>query len=273
MDNDDTQITPDPAEISPETGAQEPAENPASDPASAPTPPDPPPAPSPEDRVREAELRAAKLEGQLEALKAKEAPAAPAAPAEPADPEPDPNDFEKYPYGAADEAYIKAVRAWDRREALREFQKQTAAEREAAAIAERQRVAGETFRAAFEKLSAEDRAAVSNSDVKIHPVLGNAAVEAGETGAQLLAHLARNPAELARLNEAASTSPTAALRELGKIEAKIAAEPLANRQSKAPAPIKTVGNNGGNGPEDPNVMDYETYRKWRANGGGRSSAA
>lgn len=77
-----------------------------------------------------------------------------------------------------------------------------------------------------------------------------AAMEESDTPGDLAYHLSANPAEMQRLN---ALSPVAAAREIGKLEAKLAAgsgQPAKPKVSKAPPPISPVGTAKGNGPKN-----------------------
>lgn len=91
-----------------------------------------------------------------------------------------------------------------------------------------------------------------------------------ETGAELLYHLAAHPEEATRLSK---LTPTAALRELGKIEAGLIKPAQPAREvkpavSNAPPPIRTVAPRAAAGStRDPEKMDFLQYREWRKKNG------
>lgn len=93
-----------------------------------------------------------------------------------------------------------------------------------------------------------------------------------EDGAELLYHLAANPETAARLSK---LTPSAALRELGKIEASLkpAAPPVKESKpavSAAPPPMKTVTPRAAAGPvRDPDKMTFAQYVEWRRKNGGK----
>jgi hypothetical protein len=81
---------------------------------------------------------------------------------------------------------------------------------------------------------------------------------------QLVTFLAKNPEEAARI---VKLSPARQAAEIGKLEAKLSV--AAVKASSAPAPIKPVGNRGGNTSGDPSRMSMEEYQAFRAKQGAR----
>lgn len=123
-----------------------------------------------------------------------------------------------------------------------------------------------------------------------HEVMSNAQVGiaqhvadelfSGDVDARVATHLARNPDIAEKLN---AMTPTAAAREIGRIEAKLpdAVSPTpaptdeaapetpvtpARRMSNAPPPVKPVSS-GASGKVDPTKMSIEEYTAWRASQG------
>lgn len=84
------------------------------------------------------------------------------------------------------------------------------------------------------------------------------AIMSSELGPDLLYHLGQNPKESARI---ARLPPIAAVRELGKLEAKLSETPT-KRASKAPEPIKPVGNRA-EVEKDPSDMSPKEFAAWR----------
>lgn len=82
---------------------------------------------------------------------------------------------------------------------------------------------------------------------------------------RLMAHLAGNPEEVARINK---LSPARQAAEIGKIEARLS-EVKPVKTSSAPAPIKPVGNRGGAVAVDINNMSMAEYKAFRAKAGAR----
>jgi hypothetical protein len=111
------------------------------------------------------------------------------------------------------------------------------------------------------KASFEDFESVTmRPDVLITEAMIAAATES-DTGHAVLYHLAKNPHESARI---ASLSPIAQVREIGRLEAKIAS--VQKTPTQAPAPIKPVGgneptNNEPDSSKDPDAwLAYERER-------------
>lgn len=94
------------------------------------------------------------------------------------------------------------------------------------------------------------------ADIVIHAGALEAIADS-DVGPDILNHLADNPKECERI---ASLSPIAAIREIGRIEAKLEAKPEPKKTaSKAPAPI-TPG--GGDSPSDDTPKDTDTIDEW-----------
>lgn len=91
---------------------------------------------------------------------------------------------------------------------------------------------------------------------QVHPAVLDA-VAYSEHGGDILYFLGKNPAEAVRI---ASMNPVHAVRELGKLEAKIAAGSV--QFSDAPPPVGTVGARGASG-ADP-LSDRSTIEAWMA---------
>lgn len=106
-------------------------------------------------------------------------------------------------------------------------------------------------------------AVVGSADVAISPHLSEAILDS-DKGPELVYHLAKNPAEAARLS---ALSPLAAARELGRIEATL--EKPAKAVTKAPAPMKPTAGTGSSATTDPSKMTNEEYRAYRAKQGAR----
>ena len=108
---------------------------------------------------------------------------------------------------------------------------------------------------------------VASSDVVVNNAVRDAILES-DVGPKILYHLAENN-DLAK--KIASLSPNAALREIGKLEARFEAKPETTQttpvvRSKAPAPIQPI--RGGQGKADvPISADGEfhgSYQAWKA---------
>jgi len=193
----------------------------------------PPKKPSVQDRIdeltlarREAERRASDLERRLAEVTQ---PRQPQADAPAADAEPDPADFA---YGEADPAYIRAIARYEGRLAYREeaekHQRETQVRTVEQTWAQRQDAFAKEHPDFFEKINSDDLA--------ITPVMADA-IKTSEDGAAVAYHLATNPDEARRI---AALNPLAQVRELGRLEARLAA-PQAQTPPAEPAPQpKTV---------------------------------
>jgi polyhydroxyalkanoate synthesis regulator phasin len=107
---------------------------------------------------------------------------------------------------------------------------------------------------------------VASSDVVVNDDIRDAILES-DVGPQILYHLAEND-EVAK--KIAGLSPKAALREIGKLEAKFEAKPEVEKpapivKSKAPAPITPIrgGKNTPDVPLDSNGVFFGTAAQWK----------
>lgn len=107
---------------------------------------------------------------------------------------------------------------------------------------------------------------VASSDVVVNDDIRDAILES-DVGPQILYHLAEND-EVAQ--KIAGLSPKAALREIGKLEARFEAKPEVEKpapivKSKAPAPITPIrgGKNTPDVPLDSNGVFFGTAAQWK----------
>jgi hypothetical protein len=162
--------------------------------------------------------------------------------------------------------YAKALAEFSTEKALAERDRQVAQQREQEA---QQRIiqswAQKVQEAKAELPDFDDL--VASSDVVVNNAVRDAILES-DVGPKILYHLAENN-DLAK--KIASLSPNAALREIGKLEAKFEAKPETTQttpvvRSKAPAPIQPI--RGGQGKADvPISADGEfhgSYQAWKA---------
>jgi hypothetical protein len=177
-----------------------------------------------------------------------------------------------------EEEYDKALEEWAGEKAIRDREVAEANERQKAAEAQRAKAWRERQQEVRKAIPDYD-AKIAASAVKVSDHVRDAILES-DVGPQLLYHIADNPDVADRLQKLTATS---ALRELGKIEAKLTGEkPPAKEEpkketkvepaakpstpvaeiSKAPEPITPVRGSGTVDVYDPNVqMDYQ---KWKA---------
>lgn len=150
---------------------------------------------------------------------------------------------------------------------------------EKAAAEERQRVADSFIKrqADFKDATPDYSEVLSNSDVKVSEEIRDAIVES-DVGPQILYHLAKNPDVGESLGK---MSIARALRELGKIEAKLSGDPAPDRAnkpaasvaeiSKTPAPISPLKGTSAIAATKVDTNGnfygtYEEYKKLRAAG-------
>lgn len=147
------------------------------------------------------------------------------------------------------EKYLAAFAKWEARQVYEEMTKaeREKAEKDAQEVRQRQGVEQQQRAIAeqqttLNKLSVEaekkypdfaERVFDTSGDLPISSVVAQAALEAGASGMDVLYYLGTHHEEAQRI---AKLSPTAQLREFGKLEVS-----LAKQQSAAPAPINPVG--------------------------------
>lgn len=159
-------------------------------------------------------------------------------------------------------AYERAQRQYDVRQALAE---QRIADREAQAstrTAQAKREAMEAFNDRLddvrEAIPDADKVLKAAADREVKPHVSELVVDS-EKGALLAYYLAKNPAELAKLN---GMSAIQAAKAVGVLETRLTlAKP--NRTTSAPAPAKPV--TGAAAPSfDPSKASMDDYAAWRA---------
>lgn len=89
-------------------------------------------------------------------------------------------------------------------------------------------------------------------------------IQSSDIGPDLAYYLGSNPKEAARI--AALKSPILQAREIGKIEAKIASEPVLKRTTSAPPPIAPISGRGSGAPSydttDPRAIKNMSTSEW-----------
>ena len=212
-----------------------------------------------EEARKEREAREA-LEARLKELESKVNPAPQAAPAD-VDAEPQPSQFED-----AFE-YAKALAEWSADKALRDRDAAEAKRKQEEAEAAKNREwADRVAKAKAELPDFEDM--VASSDVVVSNEVREAIMES-EVGPQLLYHLAENPEVAESL---AKMSAIKALREIGKLEAKLEkseAKPEVKTvaaKSNAPAPISPIKATSAatDVPVNADGQFHGTYAQWKA---------
>ncbi|MBU6188403.1 MAG: hypothetical protein KGR68_03720 [Betaproteobacteria bacterium] len=170
-------------------------------------------------------------------------------------PAPDPS---KFAAGEYDPEYIRAAARYD----VRVDQARMVAHQRQAQAQHAQAQFGAKVRTIMQDAVAADpavEAIILAPDFPMAAHVVHALTDAENPGA-LLAHLAKNAGEVTRISK---LSPLAAARELGKIEARLSAAPVAPaRPSAAPPPPRPVRGSGV-APPDMSAMTYEQYRALR----------
>jgi hypothetical protein len=188
---------------------------------------------------------------------------------DPKDPEPDAAKFGDYV------EWQKAWNRWDRRQETRQEKAQAAAAEQHNAV----KAKAESWQSRVSEAAAElaDFAEVAqNPDLPVSQVMAEAITDS-EIGPKILYHLGQNPEDAARI---AKLSPVAQVREIGKIEAKLAVdtpeadeetpEPLVKKPlavSKAPAPHRPLaGAAAVSASKQIDTMTQAEYRAYREAG-------
>jgi hypothetical protein len=162
------------------------------------------------------------------------------------------------------ESYIRADAAHVARQEARQAAMEVAHNQESRRTTEVIRARNEKVIQDFERKKEEGRAKYADFDeVTEQPdlMLSNAMVENildSDIGHELAYYLAQNPDDVDRIS---ALSPTAATREMGKLEAKLASLSPAPRKSSAPAPINPLS--GGREPAAGWSSDKASFDQFR----------
>jgi hypothetical protein len=204
-----------------------------------------------------AEQRAADLQRQIDELKGTKSDGA-----KPDGDEPKPEDFKTV--GEYTRALVKyeAKRAGEigQKQAV-QSQQQAHAQEIISQFVQRQD--------AFKAATPDYETVVGESELEVPNIAQQYLVES-EMGPQLAYHLAKNPDEVTRLQK---LSPSRVLAELGKLEVKLEAKPVATATtvassvSKAPAPIQPLEAKSTPVTKDPSQMSFQELRQYRLAGG------
>lgn len=206
------------------------------------------------------ELTRARREAEREAAYWKQVAQGTQSPAQAAPQRPVPENFDKY------DDYIDALTDWKAEQAvakrLEADSTRKVAETRALTFAERQTQA-RTVMPDYDEV-------VGGSDTPIANHVGEVILES-DLGPQLAYHFAKNPDVLLRLN---GMSPTAAAREIGRLEATLSAKPAApaaptKKVSNTPAPAGTLGTQGRATTPALQNLSMEEYMKQRKAQGAR----
>ena len=147
----------------------------------------------------------------------------------------------------SDEAYVDALTDWKLDQRDRVGQQQRAQQQQQTLVKKT-----ESMYAEAEKLDGFDREEFDS--LPLTPVIASALMES-DAPAKMMAFMAANPDEVARI---AAFSPTKQAAEIGKLEAKLSAA----KPSNAPPPIKPIGSRGSASPnlEKASMAEYMEMR-------------
>lgn len=210
-------------------------------------------------RLRETERREAAL---LDRFTAGQPPAtAPQASATTADDDPEPSPDE-YVYGENDLAYVKDLARYEARQEFKALQSQTARQTEA----ERIKSIHAQREAAFKAKAPDfDEVVVAGGQQGKWVCTADMAeaIRTSEAGPEVAYHLAKNPDEAARI---AALSQVAQIREIGKLEAKLAIPapapaPAAKTITSAPEPAPALRGTSGQFKVGPDTSDFSAFEK------------
>lgn len=149
--------------------------------------------------------------------------------------------------------YVEAMADWKLGQRDQQAQQQQQ-EKQAQTLAAKT----ENFYEEAQKIPGFDREAFDELPLTRH--IAEALIDS-EAPAKLMAHMAANPDEVARI---AGLSPARQAAEIGKLETKLASAP---KVSNAPAPIKPIGTRGSATNSDPSKMSMEEYAEYRKKSG------
>lgn len=206
------------------------------------------------------ELTRARREAEREAEYWRQVAQRTQSPAQAASQRPVPENFEKY------DDYIDALTDWKAEQAVAKRME-----------ADNARKVAETRAQTFAERQAQIRAVlpdydevVGGSDTPIANHVGEIILES-DLGPQLAYHFAKNPDALLRLN---NMTPTAAAREIGRLEAVLSVKPAApaaptKKVSNTPAPAGTLSTQGRATTPALQNMSMEEYVKQRKSQGAR----
>lgn len=206
------------------------------------------------------ELTRARREAEREATYWKQVAQGTQSPAQAAPQRPVPENFEKY------DDYIDALTDWKAEAAVAKRMEadstRKVAETRAQTFAERQTQA-RTAMPDYDEV-------VGGSDTPIANHVGEVILES-DLGPQLAYHFAKNPDVLQRLN---GMNPTAAAREIGRLEATLSAKPATpaaptKKVSNTPAPAGTLGTQGRATTPALGNLSMDEYMKQRKSQGAR----
>mgnify|MGYP001563857778 CR=1 FL=1 len=200
-------------------------------------------------RQREAERKAAYLEGQLEALKKPVAPEGVVAG------KPTAEKFASY------DEYIEAVSDWNARKAYHEehtkFMQAQEAEKTKAAESTRKQKFSEQMDKARTRHEDFDDVTLLNPDLKMTAAMLET-IEESDHGADVAYYLGKNPSEAARISQ---LPPLSAAKEIGKLEMKFSSPAVVpvKRVTSAAPPVGTVGGNVASTVDTSKMSDSEWY--------------
>ena len=203
-----------------------------------------------ERRAREmAEAELIRLREQVEGKKPEQQPGPQAG-------KPKPDDFKSY------EDYLEALADFKAGEKLAKERQDTQAAMEREHRAKEKATFQDRTEKARTKYADFDDVVFGGEAVPVTQPMMDAIFDS-EHGPDIAYHLGKHPDDAKRI---AGLSPVAAIREIGKIEARFlqgAMPPEQKRTSKAPEPITPVGGAGASD-KDPAKMTMAEYERWRA---------
>lgn len=155
--------------------------------------------------------------------------------------------------------YLEALADWKVESRLAEERQKQSEREQAREAARRQSLLRERIEKASERY--EDFYESARADVNVSAAVADAITDS-ELGADLIYFLGKNPEEARRLN---ALNPVAAVREVGRLEARIqeANKPKPKPISNAPDPVKPLGGKEvvSKRPEEMSMSEYIAWRR------------
>ncbi|MEY4429661.1 MAG: Rhodoferax phage [Pseudomonadota bacterium] len=181
------------------------------------------------------ELTRARREAEREAAYWRQVAQGTQSPAQAAPQRPVPENFEKY------DEYIDALTDWKAEQAVAKRMEADSTRK----VAETRAQTFQERQAQFRQQAPDYDEVVASSDAPLSNHVAEV-LQDSDLGPQLAYHFAKNPDVLLRLN---GMNPTAAAREIGRLEATLSAKPAApaaptKKVSNTPAPAGTLGTQG-----------------------------
>lgn len=197
-----------------------------------------------------------------------------------ADPQPDPSDASRYPDGVWDQRFQADMARWGARQEVRAFQQQQLQARAQQAVATEHQAIAQEFATRMEQAGPDVVTSLAPHVKELRPLMSLRPGEqpTGETAmadalltseqpARLAQYLSDHPDDFRRI---AALHPTLAMREIGRLEARLDAAPHAGSVSQAPSisqakpPIQPVGRSVSSAASTRDPKSISSVAEWEA---------